>query len=205
MGQRDSGVHRMLSVPWLYDAVQGLMGAGKGRREFVEESVRPAAGDRILDVGCGTARILSCLPRDVEYWGYDVSPAYIDAARARYGGRATFVCGELDEPALARLPRFDIVLGSGLLHHLEDEQARKFMTLSRAALDDDGRLVTIDPCFAPDQKLVARVLVRCDRGRNVRTPEGYRALAEAAFRRIGGKVRHRGWIPYSHWVMECRP
>lgn len=195
----------MLSVPWLYDAVQGLMGARKGRRAFVADFVRPAAGNRILDLGCGTARILRDLPRNVEYWGYDVSRAYIDAARARFGERATFVCGELDERALARLPRFEIVLGVGLLHHLEDAQARKLLSHARMALQENGRLVTIDPCYAPDQPLLARILVRCDRGRYVRTPEGYRILAESAFRRVAGAVRHRRWIPYSHWVMECRP
>jgi SAM-dependent methyltransferase len=203
VAQVTSGLRSVLSIPWVYDSFQELMGASRGRRELVRDFIRPVAGARILDLGCGTAEILKFLPEDVEYHGYDASPEYIEAARARYGKRGMFECALVDDARLATLPKMDIVLAIGLIHHLDDAEAGALFALARRALREGGRLVTIDPAFAPGQNPVARKLVSMDRGRNVRDAEGYRRLAAAAFARVTGTLRHRLWIPYTHWIMEC--
>jgi len=129
----------LLARPALYDALQALLGAERGRAHFVASFVRPQPGDRVLDVGCGTARILDHLPAGAQYWGYDISEPYIDAARERYGARGKFFCRPLDERELAGLPKFDIVLATGVLHHLDDAAASGFLRLARSALADGGR------------------------------------------------------------------
>ena len=85
-----------------------------------------------------------------------------------------------------------------------DAEARGLFEQARRALDKDGRIVTVDPCFAARQSPVARFLIARDRGRNVRDADGYRALPQPYFDRIDGQLRHRTWIPYTHWIMECR-
>jgi hypothetical protein len=75
---------------------------------------------RILDLGCGTAEILGALPTDITYVGYDMSPEYIAAAQNRFAGRGTFHCRLLEQAEVAALEPFDLVLGIGVLHHLDD-------------------------------------------------------------------------------------
>jgi SAM-dependent methyltransferase len=180
------------------------MGAGKGRARNVRTYVRPFPGMRILDLGCGTAEILDALPEDVRYVGYDMSPRYIAAAQAKFGGRGTFHCGLLEQAEATTLEPFDLVLGTGVLHHLDDATARQFMAVAAAALKPSGRIYTVDPCLASGQNPVARFLMLRDRGKHVRDAEGYLALTRGLPAEVTGTLVHRAWIPYTHWHMECR-
>jgi len=157
----------------------------------------------ILDIGCGPADILADLP-DVEYWGYDISEAYIAQANRRFGKRGRFECKQLQFEDLVVLPKFDVVLALGLLHHLDDSVAVGVLQLAHEALKPGGRLLTIDPCLDPSQNPVARFLVRNDRGQNVRDRKEYSALADKVFSSPRVEVRHQTWIPYTHCFMECQ-
>ena len=201
--QITTGVRSVLSHPFFYDFFQNLMGANKGRSRFAHAYIRARVSDKILDVGCGTADILLHLPIGISYWGYDISAVYIDAARKRYSNRGQFVCGYLDMDELERLPEFDIVLACGLIHHLNDEHVNKVLSLTHSALKPGGRLVTIDPCTASDQNIIARFLVNHDRGQHVRDGKEYQRLAESVYKIVSGTLRHQKWIPYTHWIMEC--
>ena len=92
----------------------------------------------------------------------------------------------------------------GMLHHLDDEEAERLMSLAWSALRDGGQLVTIDPCYVDDQNTISHFLVSLDRGQNIRTAEQYRNIASSFFLQVKGVVRHRIWIPYTHWIMECQ-
>ena len=82
---------------------------------------------------------------------------------------------------LGALGQFDLVIAMSVLHHLSDAEADHLFGLAARALDDGGRMFSNDPCFVPGQSSIARAVIQRDRGRNVRSPEGYRALAEARF------------------------
>ena len=116
-------------------------------RVLAHDFIRATSGMRVLDLGCGTAQILSFLPEGVDYWGYDVSADYIKAAVARFGARGHFRCGIPDEGALGNLAPFDLALATGVLHHLDDESARHLLRVARHALREGGRFVSIDPVF----------------------------------------------------------
>ena len=179
------------------------MGAKRAREWIARDLIRPFPGMRILDLGCGPGQILSFLPVDVTYVGYDMSAEYIAAAKAKFGARGTFHCRLLEQAEVATLEPFDLVMGIGVLHHLDDGAARQFMTLAKAGLKPGGRVLTVDACFTPGQNPIARFLISKDRGQHVRNEAGYRALAEGIFTSIAGAVTHWVWIPYSHWNMEC--
>lgn len=202
MGQVSNGIRAILSSPIVYDALQNIMGADQFRKNLVNEFIKPDSGCRILDLGCGTAEILKYLPEDINYWGFDISPDYIGAAKRRYGERGHFQCGLLDKSSLSALPKFDRVLSLGVLHHLNDDEVKGFLSLSSSALDVDGRFISFDPCLATDQNPIARFLISKDRGQNVRDAEGYLALAHGVFKDVKGTLRHKKWIPYTHWFME---
>lgn len=202
MAQITTGIRAVLSHPAVYSAFQNLMGAHRFRIDFVREFIRPQPDCSILDIGCGPADILAYFPR-VDYRGFDISPAYIQRASERFGERGTFTCKILTADDVAQLQKVDLVLALGLLHHMDDETAGQVLRLASSALKPGGRLVTYDPCFVKRQNRVARLLVRLDRGRNVRTQEGYRSLAAQVFDSPQVEVRHRTWIPYTHCLMEC--
>jgi cyclopropane fatty-acyl-phospholipid synthase-like methyltransferase len=110
----------------------------------------------------------------------------------------------VEEAVIRDMQAFDIVLAIGLLHHLDDQQAINLFILAQSALKQGGRLITIDPCYAPDQTAIARFLVRRDRGQNVRTAQQYKHLVETIFSQCKFEVKHRQWIPYTHCIMECK-
>lgn len=203
MGQIITGFRSILSRPWIYDACQKIMAHTAARRDFSANSIRAYPGSRLLDMGCGTAQILDYLPEGVDYWGYDINPEYIVAAQAKFSGKGRFACRLLEESEIAGMLPFDIVLASGVLHHLDDDTARTVFRLARLALKPSGRFVSIDPVFAAGQNPIARFLVSQDRGQNVRDAEAYLALARHEFHLIEGTMCHRIWIPYTHWIMEC--
>lgn len=202
MAQITTGVRALLSHPYFYNLFQTLMGARKGRTEFAMRFVRARPGERIVDIGCGTGDLLAYLP-DVQYVGYDISEDYIEAARKRFGARGTFHCRLLTSSELDAMPPFDIALAVGLLHHLNDDEARGFIRMAKRALTPEGRLITIDPCLADGQNRIARWLVKADRGQNVRDKDGYVSLVADAFGSVRATVAHRSWIPYTHCIMEC--
>lgn len=201
MAQNTSGVYAMLSHPRVYSVFQKLMGAHRGWLNFVNEFVRPEVGHTILDIGCGPGDILDYLPA-VDYWGFDISDTYIKTAREKYGSRGKFYCKVLALSDLENMPKFDTVVASGVLHHMDDVVAEKFMELAYSALKPGGRLLTVDPCLTPRQNLIARFLILQDRGQNVRNREGYASLASLLFSKLHVEVRHKKWIPYTHCFME---
>lgn len=186
--------------------MQNALGAQRLRREFVRAYVAASPGTnlRILDVGCGTAEIIPHLP-PCTYVGVDLSAAYIDAARARFGDRGTFYCLDVTDPSTP-LPQaeFDLAIMTGLLHHLDDEAAARLLSSVGKLLGAAGRLLTIDPSVAAKTHPVGKFLVSKDRGQHVRSPEGYQRLAEASFGAVKVHVRHDLLhVPYTHAILEC--
>jgi SAM-dependent methyltransferase len=198
-----TGARSVLSRPLVYEAWSSIVGGRKGRAMLVAEHVRPAAGDRILDLGCGPGELLDFLPDDADYVGIDISPDYVARARERSGPRAQFRVGDATaiDPDLGV---FDLVVAFGVLHHLDDAHARLLFEGASAALRRGGRVITVDPAVTRHQSRAARAVITRDRGRHVRTPQAYRALAPSLFD-IGTTVRSDVLrIPYTHCVLECQ-
>jgi len=193
----------LLARAGVYRGFSSLIGAARGRRVHIEQHIRPRAGDRVLDIGCGPADILEALP-PVEYHGFDLSADYIEAARKRFGGRGTFHVEAVDAEQVKQYAGFDLVLATGVVHHLTDAEALDLFRVAAAALKPGGRLVTLDGCLVEGQSPVARWLLKRDRGQFVRGQAAYLALARAVFSKVQptvttGLLR----IPYTHLVMEC--
>lgn len=196
-------VKKILSIPQIYLAAMRFVG-GTARSYHITNNIRPAAGMRILDVGCGPADIIEQLPSDIEYVGIDIEPNYVDYARERFGHRAQFFCEDVVDFALKTEGTFDVVLASGLLHHLNDEQSIKLMTMAKKALRSGGRFITWDGCYKDKQAWSDRWMLRNDRGKFVRTQDQYLNLARTVFSDIDVMLRDDLLrIPYTILAMMC--
>lgn len=204
MAQTTTGIRAIFSAPRIYDLAQDLVGAERSRALLVRDYLRPQPLQRVLDIGCGTARILPHLPPTIDYVGVDLSSAYIDAAQRAYGSRGRFLCVDIGRAEGREFRGFNLALATGLLHHLDDGEARNMLAIARDALSAGGRLVTIDGCFVTEQSALARFTIKHDRGRNIRTPEAYEELARSVFRDVRVAVRSDMLrIPYTHTILEC--
>lgn len=206
MAQVTTGIRSLLSSPWIYGLSQTILGCRKERKEIVKTYLRPVAGFRVLDIGCGTAEIIEHLP-EVQYFGIDLSPKYVRAAERRYGARGVFRCVPLEEFVLSESEPFDLVISLGVLHHLDDEEVIHLFLKANSVLRPGGRMVTMDPTFVENQSLLARMLMGIDRGRNIRTPDEYLKLCRKVFDDADVSVRHDLMtVPYTRAILQaCRP
>jgi SAM-dependent methyltransferase len=182
-------LYSWLSRPEVYLRLQSALGADRLRRLCIDEFLRPQPGERILDLGCGPGQVLAWLPAG-DYVGFDTEQRYIDYALATYGTRGAFHCAIFDESAARPLGRFDAVLLFGLIHHLADAEVQALLKTVTSVLKPSGRVVTLDPCFTPDQSAIARRVAAADRGRHVRAAPAYDALVAPYFRGISARIVH---------------
>ena len=203
MSQVTSGIRALLSHPVIYEVFQNIMGAHKARREFVVKFIEPYPVEFVLDIGCGPANILPYLP-EVNYYGFDISETYIADAKKKYGDKGNFFAKNLTYEDIDSLPKFDFVLLSGILHHVDDETVIQILKLAKKALKPKGRVVAIDGCLVDGQNPIARFLINHDRGQNVKTEEGYRQLAMNVFNDVETTISHSVWIPYTLCYTVCK-
>jgi SAM-dependent methyltransferase len=192
----------MLALPAVYSVFRRLVGGG-GRERFIHDYLRPWLGCRVLDLGCGPGDLLADLP-PCDSVGVDLDPNYITAAQAKYGTRGAFRCEPAEAVVAFEPASFDLVVMTGLLHHLDDAQAAATLAVARKALRPGGRLVTLDGVFVPEQSRAARWVLGRDRGEYVRDLPAYLRLAEAAFPAVTPHVLHDLIrIPYTHLILDC--
>jgi SAM-dependent methyltransferase len=160
-----------------------ILGKSKAnRRWFVDRVLSLRPGQKIVDIGCGPGSILDLLPQGIQYVGVDISERYVSAARRKYGGRGTFICGSVDEWTKdSRTAEADVVMVVGVLHHADDDEARKILEFARAALRDGGRFIFYEPCYLIWQSRLSAYLMSKDRGQNVRFEQEWKDLIASVF------------------------
>ena len=198
-----SGVRKILELPGIYNFWQLLLGGQRHHRRHFRKYFDLKQGQRVLDLGCGTANLLHYLDPAVEYFGVDIEEKYIRWNLKHYSDRGAFY----QENVIAEerenwYDYFDAINAHGLLHHLTDFESKTLLERSYRYLKPSGYLVTVDSVFHENQGFVSRWLVGKDRGQNIRTPVGYLNLAQERFEKVDHYIldNHIN-IPYSVFVM----
>ncbi|OQY43090.1 MAG: hypothetical protein B6242_15425 [Anaerolineaceae bacterium 4572_78] len=164
-----------LKFPIIYDVFHHLCGSYAVRRRFVEEFVRATPGSRVLDIGCGSGKVIEFLPPDVEYIGYDLNRIYIEHAKKKYGERGQFFCADVnDESTRSIQGQFDFAMLVGVIHHLTNDEVHDMLKNAYNYLKPGGVLASFDNVnVSAEQPFISRWINRNDRGKYIRSPEEY--------------------------------
>lgn len=170
---------------------------------FLRESrdLRPLAGKRVLDAGCGAGLLCEPLARmGGAVTGVDAAPENIEAARAHaeaMGLEIDYRAGELGALGLAN---FDLVCSLEVIEHVTDKAA--FLADLAGALADDGLMILSCPNRTVPSRLLlveaAERLGHVPRGTHdwnqFPTPEELQELAEGAGL-VLGQAKGIAWSP----------
>ena len=135
-----------------YDLMLWLATLGNERslRERILRLAGLAAGETVLDVGCGTGTLAVTAKRQVGFsgavFGIDASQAMISRARAK--ARKARLAVSFDCGVAEALPfsegRFDAVLSTIMLHHLPRAARGEAVREMRRVLRPRGRILAVD-------------------------------------------------------------
>lgn len=197
-------VKDILAIPEIYTIWQKLIGDYKLRKIYCQDFIKAKKGDNILDIGCGPANMVGYLPQNISYVGFDDSEKYIRNARKKFPQEEySFFCERVNFVQDFE-NKFDIIMANAILHHIDDSEAEKLISFASKNLKAGGRFITHDGCFIENQSKIKKWLLKNDRGRFVRTKEGYFKLFSKYFTDIKISIREDLYnIPYTIIIFEC--
>lgn len=139
---------------------------------------------KVLDVGCGAGTLSGLFNRE-GYLGIDVDLIALALAR-RLHTRKRFSLMQGNQLAL-RSCSFDAALISGVIHHLNDEDALNLVSEVHRVLKPGARVVVWEDVYPPNKlNFIGALVNRLDFGKNIREPAAYVELVGKAF----GAPRH---------------
>lgn len=151
------------SLTPLYDSVVGLTTREKRFKNSLVEQAGLEAGQRALDLGCGTGTLTLLLKQRVpeaEIIGIDGDPKILGIARNKAHVRKAVI--RFDHGMSFSLPyadhSFDRVVSSLFLHHLSKQNKRRTLEEVRRVLKDDGEVHIAD--WGKPANLVMRLTSR---------------------------------------------
>ncbi|MBS9478337.1 class I SAM-dependent methyltransferase [Ancylobacter sp. VKM B-3255] len=191
----------ILNSPTLYQTFQQVGGFFGARIKAINEFLPIKDGTRIVDIGCGPGYILKYINKNVDYIGFDIDKNYIEHANHVFGDRGKFYCRLFDANAARDIGQVDIVMMNGVLHHISDEDLASLLNNVASVLKPGGILFSLDGCYTFGQSKFRKWMLDNDRGRFVRTEDGYRTLLETSFDKVDLFIRDNySRVPYTFVV-----
>jgi len=200
----NTGLRKILEIPFFYEMSQIVGGGDNVRKRIVKEYIKPFDGASVLDIGCGTGKMLDFLPQGIDYYGYDFNKKNIELAQKRYKDKGKFFLARVNDNPEFHQKKFDFVFAITVLHHLYDEEADRLISSAHSFLKPKGIFISLDPVYLEKQSPIARFIISKDRGQMVRYPEGYSAIIKKRFSRLKTIVRNDMFLyPYSLFISKA--
>jgi trans-aconitate methyltransferase len=135
---------------------------------------------RVLDVACGPGTNTHHFT-GADYLGVDVNVRYIQSARQRHG--RNFLVADVRTFKTSPEERFDFILVNSFLHHLNTEDSVGILSHLQSLLTGNGHIHMLE-LVMPEERSVARLLARLDRGKFARPLAEWRALFDRMFETV---------------------
>ena len=122
---------------------------------YIYEVIMEKPGAAVLDIGFGTATLTSKLYENgCEVYGQDFSARMIDLAQKKMPD-AKLYQGDITKGIVPELheKKFDFIVGTYSIHHLNDEQKVEFIKELLGLLNDGGKILFGDVAFDTREKL----------------------------------------------------
>ena len=135
---------RILSHPAVYRTFKRVVLPNGVLDRLVRDHFVAPDGGRVLDLGCGFGDYAPLFADRCEYLGIDHNESYIETARSmNAGSSAKFIVADVADPIVREHGPFDLVMMSGVLHHLASAEVRDLAAVG-AAIDLVDRSVRRD-------------------------------------------------------------
>lgn len=160
-------LHRLVSHPTVYDAVQIMVGAAALRKRIAKLAKTLPKPSVVLDVGGGTGSIRALFDPTTQYICLDIDPEKIRGFRAKEPDGLALLADATHCPLADQ--SVDLIACTAVSHHLDDAQLARLFAHCRRILKPGGHLLFVDAVWAP-YRLPGRLIWHFDRGSNPRTP-----------------------------------
>jgi len=111
----------------------------------------------VLDLGAGTGLFSYHVWKKFsngKFTLYDIASKMLDVARLRFQGLSgEFLFEEIDHRNLKGLQQFDVVVSSLSIHHLDQDEKRKFFSAIQRVLREGGVFINVDQIKGPTKLL----------------------------------------------------
>lgn len=183
MTEINSGVRAILKHGWIYRLSQLLFGEKTSKQYIIDNYLAGLTPDSsLLDMGCGAGNFAYFIPQNVCYIGFDPNVNYIESATKNFSEHKNFyfyagtavsqaVNDHIDDASV------DYAIVHGVMHHISDGEITEFFNLAKRALKPGGKLICLEPVWIENQSPVKKLVMRLDRGKNIKQQSQWLALA----------------------------
>jgi ubiquinone/menaquinone biosynthesis C-methylase UbiE len=173
-------IEKLSNHPGLFLFCRSILeGNFKAIRKIIRERLPVETGRRILDVACGPGAFSVLFPPE-SYHGVDINKRYIAYAERHYRGSFRVMDArdlQFEDGS------FDDALVFGLLHHLDDEDAKTVLRSLSRVLKPGGRALVIEDIPTESKlNLIGHLIHRVENGRFIRSADEYRRLLPSELR-----------------------
>lgn len=135
---------------WFYGAGMQVMHGRSLHRRY--HHIARFAEDSVLDVGCGTGKLMDHLPESCRYLGIDLNEDFL-----RHGLKRGRNVMKQDALTFDRYDEFDVCVVMDVLHHITPHH-EEFM--DRVLQDVKKRVIICEPFAIPGRNPVMKRLIR---------------------------------------------
>lgn len=205
--QNYSGFGKFLTIGSISDFFHLIIGRRKNKAWLVEHVFKCKPGFNVVDIGCGTGvNVLEYLSKEINYFGYDISPDYIKQAKKKYGNYASFHVGDTKSIKTQQILEYnwaDLVICKGVLHHLNDEDIVETLTFAKDLLKKNGRFVCLEPTYLLKQTSISKWFISQDRGENIKTEDQWKKIFSSVFESFSTNIiTGMSKIPYVYIILQ---